>query len=578
MRRPALERLREVARPARDRWRAGAPARRRIRRRVGRLLSAVAALPGRPWRLRALRALETELANRPAPARPVATFTVVTTGIPLDAVKACNESTSDLVCLLDPACDPIDPTWLERLVHEVHDDIAAAVPVLVSPVARWPKARRSDGRVRAAGYDIAVTSDGTPTIHPRGTGARPALGDPASCVATSRGGCIVLSRRWLELIGGMREVASIDGVVLDHCERIAAHGGHVVVVPDAIVLDTSDTGADDADPAWRETVEAHGPAIVRRVRRPEHLRIAISTAAPSRKVASRWGDWHFAEGLGRAFSRLGHEVLVQTAEEHDTLAGRACDLHVVLRGLVPVRRTRGQRHVLWVISHPDTLDPAECDAADAVFVASERYAASLRPRTRSPVHVLLQATDPRRFHRSAPPAGHHHDVVVVAKTRDVLRPIVRDALSVGIRPAIFGTGWERFVDPALIVERYVPNAQLAAVYSSAAIVLNDHWEDMREHGFVSNRIFDALACGTPVISDHLPEIEGLFASTVATYRTPDELGLLVGERLADRDKAREVAERGREIVLGHHTFDHRANQLLEHIGIETVHGARGGTR
>ena len=46
-------------------------------------------------------------------------------------------------------------------------------------------------------------------------------------------------------------------------------------------------------------------------------------------------------------------------------------------------------------------------------------------------------------------------------------------------------------------------------------MLNDHWDTMRAWGFVSNRIFDVLACGTPVISDHLPEIEELFDGAVA---------------------------------------------------------------
>jgi spore maturation protein CgeB len=85
---------------------------------------------------------------------------------------------------------------------------------------------------------------------------------------------------------------------------------------------------------------------------------------------------------------------------------------------------------------------------------------------------------------------------------------------------------------------------------------------MRAWGFVSNRLFDVLACGTPVISDHLPEIDELFGGAVATYSSPADLGNQIRAALADPATAREVATGGRAIVLAQHTFDHRAHQLL----------------
>ena len=33
------------------------------------------------------------------------------------------------------------------------------------------------------------------------------------------------------------------------------------------------------------------------------------------------------------------------------------------------------------------------------------------------------------------------------------------------------------------------------------MVLNDHWEDMRAEGFLSNRLFDAVASGARVVTD-----------------------------------------------------------------------------
>ncbi len=108
-----------------------------------------------------------------------------------------------------------------------------------------------------------------------------------------------------------------------------------------------------------------------------------------------------------------------------------------------MRRTRGQRHVLWIISHPEVIEIAELDAADLVLVASDRFAAELRTRTRTPVESFLQATDTSRFRPFPPDAAHVHDVTVVAKSRDQYRTAVADAIAGGLRPSIYGSGWER---------------------------------------------------------------------------------------------------------------------------------------
>ncbi len=294
----------------------------------------------------------------------------------------------------------------------------------------------------------------------------------------------------------------------------------------------------------------------------DDARFVLTVAAPSAKVASRWGDWHLAEGLAGALRRRGHEVRVQPLDLADDPATRSTDIHVVLRGLAPVRRTAGQRHVLWIISHPESIEDDELDAADIVMVASPRFAEHLRGRTSTPVEVLLQATDPHRFYARPVDPAHRHPVTVVGKTRDVLRPAVADALMVGLRPAIYGDGWRDLVDPHLVVADHVDNAELPTVYSSAGLVLNDHWRTMQTWGFVSNRLYDVVACGTPVISDPVAGIVELFDGGVLEYHDRRELRELVDRVLADPIGARVGVERGRKAVLERHTFDHRAAELL----------------
>jgi glycosyltransferase involved in cell wall biosynthesis len=492
---------------------------------------------------------------------------------------------SGFVCVMAATTMPSSADWLDRLIGTLKDGVVAVAPTLLHPRRRWHEATPYDELVRSRGLRLAVNG-GAPNLRARDAGAVPRLDDGVDTVDAVTGACALVTRQALDHAGGVPSIDDLDAAMIELCARLQDDGGRVVVSRNVLAIDSSPVMArgDLYEPlasrptAWRDIVGRHGPTLLRRATAGDPgLRIAVTIGAPSEKVAPRWGDWHFAGALARALERNGHVVRVQTADHADDLAGRACDLHVVLRGLRRVPRVPGQRHVLWIISHPDTIEPQECDDADLVLVASARFAEHLRTQTSTPVEVMLQATDHRRFRRVPARPEHSHDVAVVAKTRDVPRPIVVDAIDAGLRPAIYGTGWESIVDPTLVVAHYVPNDVLPLVYSSVGVLLNDHWEAMRTWGFVSNRLFDALACGTPVISDHMPEIDALFGEAVAAASGPQDLRALTDAILADMPAARARAERGTAVVLAAHTFDHRAGELIELLaryGLLT--GAAGG--
>ncbi len=104
---------------------------------------------------------------------------------------------------------------------------------------------------------------------------------------------------------------------------------------------------------------------------------------------------------------------------------------------------------------------------------------------------------------------------------------------------------ERLIPASHIAGLHLPNEQVRLAYSSAAILLNDHWDDMRAEGIVSNRIFDALACGALVVSDYMPELGERFGDCIVTYRTPGELRATIARLLADPAERRERAAAGR---------------------------------
>ncbi|HME01550.1 MAG TPA: glycosyltransferase [Solirubrobacteraceae bacterium] len=302
------------------------------------------------------------------------------------------------------------------------------------------------------------------------------------------------------------------------------------------------------------------------------LTFCLKIGAPNREVAPTWGDLHFAESVARELRRRGHRALVQTLDEWEDEDGLLYDVAIHLKGLSHFHPKPGQFNVLWSISHPAELSGEECDGYDLVAVASPSFAARLQEWTSTPVVVLEQAADPWIMYPD-PREALAHELVYVANSRNVLRPVVRELLPTEHDLAIWGANWDGLIDTSRVIAEHVPNSALRQVYSSAGIVLNDHWDDMREHGYVSNRVYDALACGALVLSDEVPGLAERFGEAVATYRSGEELRELIDRLLSDPAERRRRAELGRSIVIEGHTFAHRVDRLLTIVEQRTGEGA-----
>jgi hypothetical protein len=84
---------------------------------------------------------------------------------------------------------------------------------------------------------------------------------------------------------------------------------------------------------------------------------------------------------------------------------------------------------------------------------------------------------------------------------------------------------------------------------------------MRDFGIVSNRVFDVVASGGRLVSDHLPAIHMLLGDAVETVRGPAELSAALREpRGGGSASEREAAAAD---VVRNHSFDARAGALLE---------------
>ena len=320
------------------------------------------------------------------------------------------------------------------------------------------------------------------------------------------------------------------------------------------------------DRVLKEHTYAHRAAEIRDhlLKWVEATRYAILVGIPTWDQAAAWGDYHFARAVQRRLERRGHPTRIHLLDEWGRSPSARADVAIHLHGLSDHRVRPSQLNVLWIISHPDRITPTLCDKYDLVLVASDSFAEDLRHRVEVPVLPLHQATDPDRFFPD--PGGPPHELLFVANTRNARRPIIEDITPTTHDLAVYGKGWTSdLIDPVHVRGEHIPNEELHRYYSSAHIVLNDHWPDMRAHGFLSNRLYDALACGAFIVSDAAVGMEEEFDGAIATYADRDDLRSLIDRYLHDPEARRAMAERGREIVLQRHTFERRVDQLLQHV-------------
>lgn len=293
------------------------------------------------------------------------------------------------------------------------------------------------------------------------------------------------------------------------------------------------------------------------------LRWNIKSAAQPGPLGLKWGDTHFIAALSESLRRNGQEVVVSSHGTHDQPATVFDDVNLVVRGLDRVHAQPGVTNVLWVISHPDDVSLDEIREYDLVFAASQAWARRMTELSGREVRPLLQATDPDRFVAAAPRTDLGSSAVFVGQARpDGPRQIVMDALDAGLPVRVWGPRWARHVPPDVIDGEFVANDELAAVYAGAALVLNDHWGDMAREGFVSNRVFDAVAAGARVLSDPVDGLESIFGGSVMVYREPRELA---GRTLASLVSSFPPAEERADIaarIAREHSFDRRAEVLL----------------
>ena len=481
------------------------------------------------------RALATAVALAAPAARVV--------GLPRDSTwaEAANhglaESSGETVVFLRASAAPTYWSWLDPLRRRLDDEgIGTCQPLLLS----------ADRTIAAAGASFLTSVlDETPLLHGHASadatrlrnGEIPAVWAVLACrAATARA------------LGGFDVAVRTDHAEVDLSLRARREGyGVAGVVPESVLILRDDdrfdmppgpasssapaapelVGASTA--AWAEAgysvaVDETSQGGLRVVplrlagvhEQPPRLRWTIDTAATGGRWSQFWGDWHFASSLAAALERIGQHVTVDSRESRERSTREFDDVVLVLRGLDRV-----------VLAGPSPCAVGDQPSGAAHRVRMRRVRACFRGQQRVGRRSIRRPGIFRSRHCCNAPI--RSSSTRTSGEPDTGEPVV----FVGKARAACAQLWKRLSRPTATSpctvpagrtwcqprssEHHVPNAELAPLYASAGVVLNDHWPDMRRAGFVSNRVFDAVACGARVVTDDLAGIEELFPGSVRRF-------------------------------------------------------------
>jgi spore maturation protein CgeB len=233
------------------------------------------------------------------------------------------------------------------------------------------------------------------------------------------------------------------------------------------------------------------------------------------------------------------------------------------------------------VSEPGAMRAYDLTGYDGVLAFGETLAAVYRGwGWQGRVFVWHEAADTALFHPPAEPVERHGAVWIgnwgdgerTAELEEfLLAPLSRAGLPLDIHGV-------RYPAEALaLLKRYgaryhgwLPNHDAPAVFARHAMTVHVPRRFYVTHlpGIPTIRVFEALACGIPLISAPWNDAEGLFTPGEDFLVARDGAAVERQARAlaADPDYAANVAARGLATIQRRHTCAHRAEELLTIVG------------
>lgn len=165
--------------------------------------------------------------------------------------------------------------------------------------------------------------------------------------------------------------------------------------------------------------------------------------------------------------------------------------------------------------------------------------------------------------------GNWGDEERTAELREFLLEPVR---LLGLKAQVYGVRYpaeamQSLTDAGIEYGGWLPNYRAPEVFAQFSVTVHVPRRPYASAlpGIPTIRVFEALACGIPLVSAPWEDIEGLFTpgKDFLVAHTGEQMTRLIRSLLRDAEWARELAAHGLRTVLARHTCAHRVDELLE---------------
>jgi spore maturation protein CgeB len=239
------------------------------------------------------------------------------------------------------------------------------------------------------------------------------------------------------------------------------------------------------------------------------------------------------------------------------------------------------------VTEPDAMAAYDLEHYDGVLafgeVIKERYVALGWARRAWTWH---EAADPRVFRPLG--ASSEGDLVWIGnwgdgERSDELRAFLIDPVrDLALRARVYGVRYPAAAvadleDAGIEYAGWLPNYAAPAVFARHRVTVHVPRRPYVEAlpGIPTIRVFEALACGIPLVSCWWNDCEALFqpGRDFLMVSTPRGMRHALRDVLGDPALAAALAQNGRETILARHTCAHRVDQLLAIVA--QLRGAEG---
>ncbi len=268
--------------------------------------------------------------------------------------------------------------------------------------------------------------------------------------------------------------------------------------------------------------------------------------------------------------------------------------HQLIRRIGEHRQQSGTYRLLFHDTHHRSLSDSQSIAAyhladyDGVLafgrVVHDRY---LRQKWTARAWIWHEAADTTIFR---PQAGAECDGDLVwvgnwgddERTEQLREFLFEPVKALSLRARIYGVRYpgyalDALTDAGIDYQGWLPNYQVPQVFARYRLTVHIPRQPYVQAlpGIPTIRIFEALACGIPLICSPWHDVEGLFTpgKDYLIASNGEQMKQHMRHLLHEPEAARKLAEHGLQTVLARHTCAHRVDELLaicEELGVDTA--------